>query len=304
MVFRAFFLKLSESRTAKKMILGFPLTRRVARRFIAGETLEPALDAIQELNARGIWASLDNLGENVETEEEAIRAKDTYINILKAIHERSLQSNISVKLTQLGLDIGFDFCRSLLSEIVDAARQYKNMIEVDMEGSAYTQKTIDIVTSIHEEYPNVGIAIQAYLKRSEQDIRMLVEKNIKTRLVKGAYKEPPDIAYQKKRDVNANFDRLVEILLDSRQYHAIGTHDTKRIEHVLSYITSKNIPRETFEFQFLYGIRRDLQTNLKNEGYNVRVYIPFGPQWYPYFMRRLAERPANVFFLVRNLFRA
>ena len=243
MVFRAFFLKLSESRTAKKMILGFPPTRRVARRFIAGETLEPALDAIQELNARGIWASLDNLGENVETEEEAIRAKDTYINILKAIHERSLQSNISVKLTQLGLDIGFDFCRSLLSEIVDAARQYKNMIEVDMEGSAYTQKTIDIVTSIHEEYPNVGIAIQAYLKRSEQDIRMLVEKNIKTRLVKGAYKEPPDIAYQKKRDVNANFDRLVEILLDSRQYHAIGTHDTKRIEHVLSYITSKNIPR-------------------------------------------------------------
>ena len=300
---RSFFLYMSESQSWRDRVSRWKFSRRFARRFIAGETLDEALEAVRRLNDAGVMATLDFLGENVRNRDEALEAAAAYRAILTAIRDHGLQSNISVKLTQLGLDLDRRFCQENLLRLVDFASDCGLDIEVDMEASAYTEATLDIVCAVREHNARVGVAIQAYLRRSEADIRRMIDRTIKVRLVKGAYKEPPEIAYQKKREVNRNFDRLMRLLFDSGQYHAIATHDPARIEAARRYALSIGRSPDSFEFQMLYGIRRDLQAMLVREGYRMRVYVPYGTHWYPYFMRRLAERPANVFFILRHLFR-
>jgi proline dehydrogenase len=300
---RSILLKLSESKKLARWTMKNGLSRRVAQRFVAGESLEQAIAAAKTLNAEGFSASLDLLGENVMDMEGAKRAADVYISMFDRIATEKLNANISMKLTQLGLDLDPALCESLLERIVRAAGEHGNFLRIDMEGSPYTQRTIDLCKSVRARTSAVGTVIQSYLFRSEEDVRGLIAVGCRIRLVKGAYKEPPEIAFPAKSDVDANFVKLMQIMLVSDIYQAIATHDPRMIDATKQFVTEKGIAKDRFEFQMLYGIRTDLQKALLREGYRLRVYIPFGTDWFPYFMRRLAERPANLTFFLRNIFR-
>jgi proline dehydrogenase len=300
---RAFLLFLSRQEGFKNFMLRFKIFRQTAWRFVAGEALQDAVRAVQEANQQGIRASLDFLGENTKSREDAERAAQEAIGILDRISGEKIDANISVKLTQLGLDLGDDYCFGNLMRIVRHARSLDNFVRVDMEDSHYTERTVDMVLRARRELDNVGAVIQAYLYRSEGDVRTLLANGSRVRLCKGAYLEPESVAFKRKADTDANFLKLMKMLLDSGIYHAIATHDESLIAATRRYAETRKIGKEKFEFQMLYGIRRDLQGKLAGEGYNVRIYVPYGQHWYNYFMRRLAERPANVLFILRNLYR-
>lgn len=300
---RALLLELAKSTRLRRWITTNGATRRMAQRFVPGEELAPALDAAHACNQAGMTASLDHLGENVVTREDAGRARGAYTEALDAIAARGIDSNVSLKLTHLGLDLGEEFCGEQLRLVTRCAEQHGNFVRVDMEGSAYTDRTLRMVHAARAESPVVGTVIQAYLHRSEDDIRGLLEIGCRIRLVKGAYREPATVAFQRKRDVDANFIKLMKLLLPSGIYHALATHDPNMIEAAIRFAAEQNITKDKFEFQMLYGIRTDLQARLARQGYRVRVYIPFGKDWFPYLMRRLAERPANLAFFARNFLR-
>jgi proline dehydrogenase len=300
---RSILLKLSENARFAHWVTSNPTTHRMARRFVAGETLDEAIAAARRCNDAGMLASLDYLGENVASIADAQRVRDSYLEIFERIAKEKLHANVSCKLTQLGLDINTDFCQGLVLSLTERALGFDNFLRVDMEGSLYTQRTIDLVKRARGRNPAVGVVIQSYLYRSEGDIKDLLACGCRIRLCKGAYKELPEIAYPHKRDVDANFLRLMKMLLRSGFYHAIATHDPRMIAETIRFAAAERISKDDFEFQMLYGVRTDLQRRLVRDGYRLRIYIPFGKDWFPYFMRRLAERPANVGFLVRNFFR-
>jgi proline dehydrogenase len=315
---RSLFITLSKAYWAQRWITGWALAWRVASRFIAGETVEQAIRAVQVLNQQGLLATLDQLGENTQTAQDAEVAIQGILSLLDEIERAGVQANVSVKLSQLGLIIDPPLAEKHIRHIVEKARQVNNFIRVDMEDSSLTDSTLRIVSALHQEgLTNVGTVIQSYLYRSIEDTRRLIEQGVKIRLVKGAYQEPAHLAYPRKRDVDAAFDRLSDLLIEASlglEYSrttasgrfpplaAIATHDEKRIEYAIQTAKRYGLPVERLEFQMLYGIRRDLQVELAKQGYPVRIYVPFGTHWYPYFMRRLAERPANLWFFVSNLF--
>lgn len=274
-----------------------------ARRFVAGETLEEALDAVVELNAKGITASLDLLGESVNTESEARQAGRDYLHILDRIHERKLDANVSVKLTAMGLDISEELCVGIMHDILGRARDYRTFVRLDMESSQYTEQTLRIFEQrLFPAYPaHVGIVLQSYLYRTQADCERANEIRARVRICKGAYKEPATVAYPEKRDVDANYVRCMQLLMEKGNYPGIATHDEAIIAEAKRFAAERGIASDRYEFQMLYGVRRDLQEALVRDGYRMRVYVPFGTQWYPYLMRRLAERPANIAFLTGNV---
>ena len=305
---RALFISLSESRYLRALAERSAIGQRISARFVAGTQVADVLRATCAVNQSGLSVSIDNLGENVSNAEEARASAHLYRQLLDEISARKLNANISLKLTHMGLDVNENLARELAGGLVAkaASSNPRNFVRVDMEGSAYTQRTLDFVYELHRIPGNqgcVGAVIQSYMRRAESDIEKLLGKGIRIRLCKGAYKEPPDIAFQAKSEVDANYVKLMKILMKSGIYHGLATHDEKIINQAKSFATRENIPRDAFEFQMLYGIRRDLQRRLAREGWRMRVYIPFGTEWYPYFMRRLAERPANVLFVAKNLLR-
>ena len=308
-ILRSAFIALSRNQPLRHFSERSSVGRRMSSRFVAGLTVEDALKAAEAIQNQGIASTLDSLGENVTTPQEAQRSADIYHRLLDAIQSRKLNANVSVKLTQMGMDLDpeHELARKIVSDLVDHAVAAGTFVRIDMEGTEYTQATIDLVRTLHAKPENrghVGIVIQAYLYRSADDIATLTADGIRIRLCKGAYKEPANLAFPEKTDVDANFVKLTRQLLDTEIYHGIATHDDAMVDAAKEYVRTKNIDRHKFEFQMLYGIRRDLQRALVAEGYNVRVYVPFGAEWYPYFMRRLAERPANVLFLAKNFFRS
>jgi proline dehydrogenase len=280
-----------------------PVARRLSERFVAGETLAEALLVARRVNSEGIAVTLDHLGENVTSLDEAAAFRDEYLRALSEIHAAGLNANVSIKLTTFGMDLDEAACRENVERLVEAAAGQNNFVRVDMESSAYTSRTLDVVTTLHARHASVGAVIQAYLKRSEKDVEDLCRQRIRVRLCKGAYLEPASVAFESKSDVDKNYVRLMKILLESGAYPAIATHDEAIITETERFAAGRGIPIANFEFQMLYGIRRDIQQRLVREGYRLRLYIPYGKAWYPYFMRRLAERPANVLFLLRNLVR-
>jgi len=303
---RAFFIALSENRSLRHFAEQTRAGQKMSQRFVAGNSVEDALRATKEVNALGMSVSVDNLGENVTNVAEAKESAALYHELMDLITERKLDANVSMKLTHMGLDVDEKLAFDITTALVRRAAAINNFVRVDMEGSPYTQKTLDFVHGLHAQNGNqghVGAVIQAYLKRSEADIEKLCAAGIRVRLCKGAYKEQPEIAFQDKSDVDANYVSLMKILLKSGIYHGIATHDEKMIQATKDFAREAGIPASAFEFQMLYGIRRDLQQQIVREGYNMRVYIPFGTEWYPYFMRRLAERPANAMFVMKNLLR-
>lgn len=318
---RSLLIYLSKAGWAQKLVSDWNIAWKTASRFVAGTSLEDAIHAIQKLNQKGILATFDHLGENTTTVEEATKATEDILEILDAIDRTGITSNVSIKLTQIGMGLDDKLCLQNLTRILTQAKKYKNFIRIDMEDTPYTDSTLTSLNSAIQGSFNtrtVGVVVQSYLYRTEDDVRALLENGVRIRLVKGAYKEPPDKAYPKKADVDANFDLLVKIMLDGAlvakspkeskdgripPMPAIGTHDEKRIEFAKQYAEKIKLPKQAIEFQMLYGIRRDLQEKLHADGYPVRVYVPFGSEWYPYFMRRLAERPANIWFFISNFFR-
>ena len=302
---RAFFIGLSESKQLRHLAEQSVIGRKVSRRFVAGMEVEDVLQVTKQVNDLGLSVSMDNLGENVSNAEEARQSAKLYHELLDQIAARKLDANVSMKLTHMGLDVDERLARDITSGLVEHAARTGSFVRVDMEGSPYTQRTLDFVHELHARnghQGHVGAVIQSYLKRSEGDVEKLLGERIRIRLCKGAYKEPAEIAFQEKSEVDDNYIKLMKILLKSGVYHGIATHDPKMIEATLEFATKENIPPEAFEFQMLYGIRRDLQQQLRKQGWGMRVYIPFGTEWYPYFMRRLAERPANALFVLKNLF--
>jgi proline dehydrogenase len=300
---RALLLFLAHQEGFKNFIMRFGFFRNTAWRFVAGETLDHAVGSVRELNRHKIRGSLDLLGENTLSREDAEKAAREVVTIFDRIQAERIDCNVSVKLTQLGLALDQEFCFANLARIVSHAGSLGNFVRVDMEDSPYTQSTLDLVLRAHSGGDNVGAVIQAYLYRSEKDVETLISQGVRVRLCKGAYLEPETVAFKHKRDTDANFVLLMKKLLDSGIYHAIATHDESMIRATTAYVRDRGIAKGRFEFQMLYGIRRDLQFSLAEEGYNVRTYVPYGGRWYPYFMRRLAERPANVIFIARNIFR-
>jgi len=301
---RSTLLYLAEKKTPKKLLTGHALGRRMAARFIAGEELEDALKVIRRLNAEGLMVTLDQLGESVQEAAEAEAAAQVYVRLLDRLAAEGLNSHVSVKLTQLGLAIEEGLACRHLRMICECAARHHNFVRVDMEGSAFTEATLRIFRTVNAPRDVAGIVIQSYLYRSDKDVEELLKCGARIRLVKGAYDEPEEIAYRRKKDVDRSFARLMVEMLSSGIYHAIATHDERLIAEAREYARGHGISPERYEFQLLYGIRRDLQRDLLRQGERVRLYVPYGRQWYPYFMRRLAERPANLFFLLRNLFRA
>jgi proline dehydrogenase len=275
----------------------------LAKRFVAGQTVEEAISAVLNLNKKGISATLDVLGENVEERKTAEKAVTSYLLTLDQIHKARANSNVSLKLTQMGLDISREFCFSNMVRICEKAAECNNFVRIDMEGSPYTQRTLSLFLDLFQNFKNVGVVIQAYLHRSEQDLRRLIEQGARVRLCKGAYKEPPDRAFQKMSEIRQNFKRLAEMLFLQGNYPAVATHDELLISWARDYTSAHNISKDRFEFQMLYGIRAETQRKLAKEGYNIRVYVPFGTHWLPYFYRRLRERKENIYFVLRNLFR-
>ena len=305
---RALFISLSENASLRRMAERSAIGQRLSSRFVAGTGVEDALRAAEAVNRSGRSVSVDNLGENVTNAEEARASAQLYHQLLDEIGKRQINANVSLKLTHMGLDVDEGLARELVTGLVAkaAAMTPRNFVRVDMEGSPYTQRTLDFVHELHRMTGNaraVGAVIQSYMRRAEDDIQKLLADGIRIRLCKGAYKEPEEIAFQEKSEVDENYLKLMKILMKSGVYHGLATHDEKIINQAKAFATEENIPRDAFEFQMLYGIRRDLQKRLAREGWRMRVYIPFGTEWYPYFMRRLAERPANAFFLARNLLR-
>jgi proline dehydrogenase len=280
-----------------------PLSRRLYSRFVAGETLGDALDAARRINASGIAVTLDHLGENVTSLKEAEESCEEYLRALEEIRANGLDANVSIKLTQFGIDVDQAACRASVERLVKRSAELGAFVRIDMESSAYTDRTLRLVSDLHARYGATGAVIQAYLFRSEADVRELCRQRIRVRLCKGAYLEGPKVAYEKKADTDRNYIRLMRMLLDCGVYPALATHDEKMIAEAERYAAEAGIDPSRFEFQMLYGIRRDLQKRLVARGYRLRLYVPYGKAWYPYFMRRLAERPANVVFLMRNLFR-
>jgi proline dehydrogenase len=318
---RSFLIYLSQAGWAQRIVTGWSIAWKTASRFVAGESIQDAIRVIQELNQKGIIATLDQLGEHTTTAEEATQSAEGILNILDEIEKVGAQSNVSIKLTQIGMGLDDSLCHDNLIRILHRAKGYKNFVRIDMEDSPYTDTTIELLNGALNSGFNtqtVGLVVQSCLYRTEEDTRKLLERGVRFRLVKGAYKEPPEKAYPNKADVDANFDLLTKILIDAAleakspkisedgripPVPAIATHDEKRIAFAKQYAERVGYPREALEFQMLYGIRRDLQEQLASEGYPVRVYVPFGTHWYPYFMRRLAERPANIWFFISNFFR-
>jgi proline dehydrogenase len=306
---RTFFVRLSENRSLRSFAEQSAIGRRVSGRFVAGTEIADAVRVTQTVNRAGMSVTIDNLGENVTNPHEARHSAELYQQILGAIAGNQLNANISLKLTHMGLDVDEGLARELVGGLVAKAASMTpaGFVRVDMEGSPYTQRTLDFVHELHRMPGNgnsVGTVIQAYMKRSESDVEKLLAEGIRIRLCKGAYKEPSNIAFESKADVDANYIKLMKILMKSGVYHGMATHDENIIREAQAFTTKEKIARDSFEFQMLYGIRRDLQQSLVRDGWRMRVYIPFGTEWYPYFMRRLAERPANVFFIARNLLRA
>jgi len=281
------------------------LARKFAERFVAGETVDGVLDSVTALNAKGITASLDLLGESVHDEAEARAAGAEYIRILDRIHERKVDANVSLKLTAMGLDLSPTLCLSVVSGILERAKAYGTFVRLDMESTAYTDVTLGLFYD--ELYPkyreHVGIVLQSYLRRTDADVARAVQAQCRVRLCKGAYQEPPALAYPEKKDVDAAYIRQMQVLMSTGRYPGLATHDERIIMEAKRYAAAAGIARDRFEFQMLYGVRRDLQESLAREGYRMRVYVPFGTQWYPYLMRRLAERPANVAFITGNVLR-
>ncbi len=305
-MFRALFIALSESRLLRRIAERSAIGRRVSSRFVAGMTVADALQATAKTSALGMSVSVDNLGENVTNSEEARHSAQLYHEMLDQIMSRRLDANVSLKLTHMGLDVDEQLARRIVSDLVAHAARAGNFVRVDMEGSPYTERTLAVVRELHRQPGNagrVGAVIQSYLHRSENDVRALCGEGIRIRLCKGAYKEPAAIAFQPKSEVDANFVALMKILLKSGVYHGIATHDPAMIDATIAFARSEKIPADAFEFQMLYGVRRDLQQQLVRDGWRMRVYIPFGSVWYPYLMRRLAERPANAIFILKNLVR-
>lgn len=298
---RSLLLHLSESKRLAPLMMKNPVSRRVARRFVAGDNLDDAVAAARAINQARQTASLDMLGENVTDEASARRSAENYLAIFDRIAQERLEANVSLKLTQLGLDLGTELCEELVGKIVTHAARYSNFVRVDMEGSPYTERTIGVVKRVRAQHENVGTVMQAYLYRTEQDVRELLEIGCRIRLCKGAYNEPPSVAFPQKSEVDANYVKLMKILLPSGIYHGIATHDPAMLQATKEFAREKKIDRGQFEFQMLYGIRTDLQKQLVREGYRLRIYIPYGTDWFPYFMRRLAERPANLTFFLRSL---
>jgi proline dehydrogenase len=307
-VLRAFFIALSESRSLRGIAERSRIGPRTSARFVAGKEVADAIHAAAAVNQFGAGVSIDNLGENITNADEARASAQLYYDLLDQIAAHELNANVSLKLTHMGLDVdesmAYEIVRGLVAKA--ASMSPKNFVRVDMEGSPYTQRTLDFVHELHRVPGNegcVGAVIQSYMRRAGADIEKLLSEHIRIRLCKGAYKESEDIAFQEKSEVDANYVKLMKILLKSGVYHGLATHDEAIIKEAKAFATRENIPRNSFEFQMLYGIRRDLQQGLVKEGWGVRVYIPFGTEWYPYFMRRLAERPANVLFIAKNLLR-
>jgi proline dehydrogenase len=296
-------LYLSDQPQVFKFLRNNRLAQKFARRFVAGETPDEALTAVKALNAKGITASLDLLGESTTNEAEAKHAGREYLLLLDRIRERNLDANVSVKLTAMGLDVSEELCVAIMHEVLDRARQHRSFVRIDMEGSAYTERTLALFEQrLYPMYPeNVGIVLQSYLYRTQADVERAIQLKCRVRLCKGAYKEPPSVAYPDKDDVDANYVRCMQQLMLHGNYPGIATHDEKIITEATRFAKENSIGRERFEFQMLYGVRRDLQERLVKEGYRMRVYVPFGTQWYPYLMRRLAERPANVAFMTGNI---
>lgn len=317
LMMRQTLIYLSQAAWAKQSITKFKVSRRTAERFVAGDTVDDAIKVIRALNAKGINATLDHLGESVTDEAAAKRAADDYVLALEKIAESGVRSNVSIKLTQFGLDLSDELCVANVRRVVEKARATQNFVRIDMEGTPHTDRTLAIFQQMRKEFNNVGLVLQSYLYRTEQDLLSLIDADPRSRirLCKGAYNEPPSKAFPKKTDTDANYVKLAKLMLERAQkisplsadgrtpaMAALATHDEKMIEAVLVYVKEKNFPREFFEFQMLYGIRRERQEQLAAEGYAMRVYVPYGTEWYPYFMRRLAERPANVWFFASNFF--
>lgn len=302
---RSALLYLSNQPRVFRFVRDNGLAKKFASRFVAGESLPDALDVVRALNARGIRASLDLLGESVTNDREARAARDAYLEILDRIHAQKLDANVSVKLTAMGLDISEDLCVSSMQDILSRARDYETFVRVDMESSEYTDRTLHLFE--HRLYPlfrkEVGIVLQSYLYRTYTDVEYALQIGCRVRLCKGAYKEPASVAYADKKDVDANYVKCLHALLRHGNYPGIATHDPAIINEAKRFARENDIAPSRFEFQMLYGVRRDLQERLVREGYNMRVYVPFGTQWYPYLMRRLAERPANVAFITGNVLR-
>jgi proline dehydrogenase len=303
MISRAALLYLSQKNELKDFFSKLPGFNQVTRRFIAGENIDDAIAAILELNRAGVTATFDHLGESTTSRAEAESDVREYLRVLDRIDATGVNSNVSVKLTQLGLDIDEDYCLQNTRRIVEAAKRLDNFVRIDMEDSSKTDATLRIFKRLYGEYGNVGIVLQAYLYRTEKDVDDVLAIGARIRLCKGAYKEPEEVAFPQKSDVDANFVRLMRKLLKSGVYHGIATHDERMIRATKEFAASEGVSGAAFEFQMLYGVRRDLMLKLAREGYQVRTYVPYGEHWYPYFMRRLAERPANVWFVLKNLFK-
>jgi proline dehydrogenase len=301
MVTRTALLYLSRQHALKGFLSRVPGFKQVTRRFIAGENIDDAIEAIRQLNALGITASFDHLGESISSPAEAEADVREYLHVLSRIERTGINSNVSVKPTQLGLDIDEHLCLSNIQRIVEAAAGLGNFVRIDMEDSARTDATLRIFYKLRSDFENVGIVLQSYLYRTETDLANVLAMKGRVRLCKGAYDEPESVAFPRKADVDANFVRLTGVLLSSGIYHGIATHDEAMIRATREFAARENIPNDRYEFQMLYGIRRDLQTKLVKAGYRMRTYVPYGEFWYPYFMRRLAERPANIWFVLKNL---
>ena len=317
-MFRSFFIYLSKATWARNVVTNWPFAWKMASRFIAGITLADGIQAIELLNSKGINATLDHLGEHTDSPEKARQAALDIVEAFDAIEAAGVRANVSIKLTQIGMGVGSDICLENLELILEKAKSYNSFVRIDMEDSAVTQQTLDTLRTLCQRgYENVGIVIQAYLYCSEADVRKLLEDCTKIRLCKGAYKEPPSIAFPKMCDVDANYDRCAALLINAALSNGcpkisadgkippipgLATHDPRRIDFAKVFAEKVGLPKDAMEFQMLNGIRRDLQEQLVKEGYSVRVYVPYGAEWYPYFMRRLAERPANLWFFVSNYF--
>jgi proline dehydrogenase len=307
-VLRALFISLSESHWLRAVAERSAIGQKFSSRFVAGTQVEDVLRATRTINESGLSVSIDNLGENVTNADEARASAQLYHQLLDDIAEQKLNANISLKLTHMGLDVDEKLAHDLVTGLVAkaAAMKPQNFVRVDMEGSPYTQRTLDFVHELHRAPGNrgcVGAVIQSYMRRSESDVEKLLAEGIRIRLCKGAYKEPQEIAFQQKSEVDANYVKLMKTLMKSSVYHGLATHDENIINQAKAFATKERISRDAFEFQMLHGIRRDLQQSLGRDGWRMRVYIPFGTEWYPYLMRRLAERPANIFFIAKNLLR-
>jgi len=303
MISRSALIWLSRQEGLKEFATRFGFFKKLTTRFVAGETIDDAISYIRQLNAENCTASFDHLNESVGSDAEAEKEVTEYLNILTRITETKIRSNVSIKLTQFGLGLDPELAYRNARRVVEDARTRGNFVRVDMEDSAVTQVTLDIFKRLRAEFEldDVGIVLQSYLRRTYADAQELVKLPARIRICKGAYNEPPEVAFPDKRDVDANYIKVMQLLLASGTYHGIATHDPKMIDATIDFVQKENIGKEKFEFQMLFGIRRDLQRQLARDGYNMRIYVPYGKHWYPYFMRRLAERPANVWFVLKNV---